>query len=259
MELTRDNYYSAEANAEYWSSTIIKQFYDCQHRGLAIKTGKITESVTDALLVGSLIDSYFDSNLEYNKFILAHPEMFNAKTGELKAPFRQAEAMIKRAEDDSMFMDFMTGDKQTIWTGKIAGFPFRAKLDVYDGKRIVDLKTTKSFAPVYVEGEGRMDFCTAYWYPLQMAIYQELVYQNTGKRLPVYLACISKETPPDLMIIEIPQKRLDTELSSLEEKLPLFDAITQGIVQPERCGRCDYCRATHRLTEVTPLTELEDF
>ena len=84
-----------------------------------------------------------------------------------------------------------------------------------------------------------------------MAIYQAL----DGNSLPCYLAVITKEDPPDIDVVQIPQYMLDAEMDILAEKMPYFDAIKQGVIEPERCESCAYCRATKKLTAPKQLSE----
>mgnify|MGYP002520124154 CR=1 FL=1 len=50
---------------------------------------------------------------------------------ELKAQYKHAEYMIQRAERSEKFMEYMSGDKQVIMVGEIAGVPFKIKIDSY--------------------------------------------------------------------------------------------------------------------------------
>ena len=133
---------------------------------------------------------------------------------------------------------------------KLRRYGFKGKFDVYrPGERIVDLKTAKDLQPMYKPGEGRLSFADYWNWPLQMAIYQAL----EGNRLPCYLAVITKEDPPDLALVEIEQEKLDAEMDFLLEKLPYFDAIKQGVIEPERCENCAWCRMSRKLTGPRPL------
>lgn len=242
MMLTKENYYSREANEAYWSASFVKAMLDCPARALAELREEYTRPSSTALLVGSYVDAHFEGTLD--DFIAAHPEIINTRTGGLKSDYLAADRMIARAESDPVFMEFMGGKKQVIKTGLIGGIPFKGKFDVYQpGKRIVDLKTVKDFEPLYRPGEGRLHYAEYWRWPLQMAIYQAI----EGNRLPCYLAVISKQDPPDLDLIEIPQDVLDVEMQILLDKLPYFDAMRSGFVPVERCGKCAYCRQTHRL------------
>ena len=243
-KLTAKNYYSDRANREYWSASQVKQMLICPAAALAE-----APPATTALLVGSYVDAYFEGRAE--AFTAEHPEMFK-RDGQLKADFQQAQAMIDRARSDAVFMEYMRGRKQVIRTGVIGGLPFKIKMDVYlKGRRIVDLKTVRDLKPVYKAGEGLVDFATAWEWPLQMAIYQAV----EGNHLPCYLAVISKQDPPDIAVVEIPQPVLDMELQRLMDKLPYFDAIKSGLIEAPRCEKCAYCRRTKKLTGAVPLRE----
>lgn len=248
MILNNDTYYSREANLAFWSASQVKAFLKCEASALAEIRGLYEPKDTTALLVGGFIDAYVDGLQSFARFNEAHPEIYK-RDGTLKAEFSKARAMIDRMEHDPVFMEYLSGEKQTIWTGEIAGLPFKAKLDVYEeGSRIVDLKTVKDLDPVYVPGQGRLAYYDAWNWPLQLAIYQELVRQNTGERLPAYLAVVTKEDPPTLDLVEIPQWRIDAELEFLESIMPRLDAIKTGIIEPERCEHCAWCRETKTIT-----------
>lgn len=256
MKLTAKNYYSPEANRAYWSASFVKSMLDCPARAMAELNGSYERGNSTALLVGSFVDSYFEGKKSFETFVSEHPDIVNSRTGEFKADFTKALTMIERAKADKTFMNFMQGRKQKILTGEIGGIPFKCKLDVYaKGKRIVDLKTVKDFSPMYREGEGRLSFAEYWRWPLQMAIYQHI----EGNKLPCYLACITKQETPDIAVIEIPQHVLDTEMEFLMSKLPYLDGIRMGIIEPDRCESCEYCRKTKKLTGAISLDELMDF
>lgn len=50
----------------------------------------------------------------------------------------------------------------------------------------------------WVRDLGYLDFIRFWGYDTQGAIYQETVRQNTGKRLPFYIAAASKEPTTDI-------------------------------------------------------------
>ena len=252
--LNKENYYSPEMNERYWSASLIKDFLDCEARALATLRGEYVRPSSTALLVGSYVDAHFEGPEASAEFVQNHPEIFNSRTGALKADYAKADEMIARAEADEVFKEYLTGEKQTIMTGKIFGFDFKAKFDVYlPGKRIVDLKTVKDLKPLYKEGEGRLD-PIAYWsWSLQASIYQAI----EGNHLPFYLAIITKEDPPVTHLFQIDQRVLDAELEYLKMKLPRFDAIRQGIIEPKRCEDCAFCRETSKVTE--PVLYTGDF
>lgn len=255
MQLTQNNYHSLEANQRYYSASQIKSFLECPAQTMAELSGEYTRPYSQALLVGSYVDAYFGGMDEFERFISEHPEILK-RDGSLKAEYVKADEMIARAIRDDVFMEFMQGEKQVIKTGLILGYPFKIKMDVYKpGERIVDLKTAKDMQPMYKAEQGRITFAEFWNWPLQMAIYQAV----EGNKLPTYLAVITKETPVDLAVIEIPQHHLDAEMEILAEKLPYFDAIKSGIIEPPRCEKCAFCRETKKLTGAISLDDLIEY
>lgn len=249
MRLTKRNYFSQAANKKYWSASQVKAFLRCP--AAAMYDSEPTSSA--ALLVGSYVDAYFDKTLP--AFMEEHPEIFK-RDKTLKAEYIKADEMISRARSDKLFREYIRGRKQVIKTGTIGGLPFKIKMDFYrKGERIVDLKTAKDLKPAYKSGEGLVTFADLWEWPLQMAIYQAV----EGNRLPCYLAVVTKEDPPDLAVVEIPQHILDAELARLLDVLPKLDAIKQGIIPAPRCEGCAYCRRTKKLTEPVQLPAFIDY
>ena len=247
MKLSPENYYSDEANKAYFSASQIKAFKKCEASAMAEINGEYERPASTALIVGGFVDAALTgSDAEMEAFMKVHPEMFK-RDGTLKADFVQAEWMIERAKRDPVFMEYMDGDHQSILTGEIGGVPFKAKFDVLGADRIVDLKTVKDLSAKYLPGQGRVDFATAWDWPLQMAIYQKVAEENGLGRLPCYLAVITKETPPDIRIVQIEQERMDAEIAWLEQVLPRYEAVKSGAIDPERCETCEWCRQSRIL------------
>lgn len=240
--LTAGNYHSTEMNKRYWSASQLKSFLDCPARTMAELNGEWERPKSDALLIGGYVDAAFESKRAFELFGNEHPEIFK-KDGSLKSEFVKAQQMIERARSDKVFMDFMKGRHQAIKAAELWGVPFKAKFDVLAKDRIVDLKTVRDFKPLYREGEGRLNVVDYWRWTLQMALYQKI----EGHNLPCYLAIITKEDPPDLAIIEIPQARLDAEIDFISTRIELFKGIKDGVLEPERCEHCAYCRATRKL------------
>lgn len=248
--LTPDNYYSAEANMAYFSTSQIKTFMECPARAMAELHGEYMRPETTALLVGSYVDSYFEGSLQ--SFVLKHPSLFK-RDGTLKSEYVRANAMIERAQADPVFMEYMHGEKQVICTFDIDGYPFKIKMDVLHPQRIVDLKTAKDFKPVYKPGKGRMSFIEANGYTLQGAIYQAV----EGGDKPFYIAAVTKEEVPDIAVVQVGQEYMDAEMTVLRQNLPYYDAIKQGVVDAPRCEHCAWCKATRKLARPITIEEFE--
>ena len=246
MTLTEGNYHSVDANKSYWSASIFKAFDKCEASGLAQVRGLYRQEESDALLIGSYVDAYFAGTMD--EFVGEHSETMFTKKGTLYAKYETANKCINAVECQPLMMDFLEGDKQTIMTGKLFGVDWKIKMDVFNGDRIVDLKCMRDFEPVYKEGFGRISFVEAWGYDIQGAIYQKVVEQNTGKRLPFYIVGVTKEKVPDVTVLQIPQPVLDTALKIVESKIDRFDLIKTGDIDPEGCGKCEFCKSTKVLT-----------
>lgn len=261
MKLTNENYFSQEANKEYLSVSQYKDFVGtlgklgCETQALAKLNGEWEQEKSTALLVGSYVDAHFEGTL--NLFRAQNPEIFK-KNGELKADYIKANEIINRVERDELFMQFMSGEKQVIMTAELFGAKWKIKMDSYaPDVAIVDLKCMRELNKVeYTKDYGCMDF-TQYWgYDIQGAIYQEVVYQNTGKRLPFYIAAVSKEKEPNLELIYIDDNHLKEKLIEVEQNVPHILALKNGEIDPLRCEVCDYCKHTKVLTRPIHYSEL---
>lgn len=249
-ELTNENYFSTENSLKYMGSSQFKSFMKCEAGALAELNGEYGRKVTDALLIGSYVDAHYEGTLDI--FRAQHPEIFTQR-GELKAQYKHADYIIQRAERDKLFSTYMAGQKQVIFTGEIAGIPFKIKVDSYHPERaIVDLKCIKDFESIYnPEAGGRQHFIDFWGYVIQGAIYQEIVRQNTGKTLPFYIAAVTKEKPePDLRVYYIPDSTLSEVLETVKSLAPRFQKIKNGELKPQRCESCDFCKFSKELTEV---------
>lgn len=252
MKLTKRNYFSKKANKEYMSVSQFKSFSKCPNSALAEIKGKYEREKTTALLVGSYVDSYFEGTLD--KFKAENPEIFK-KDGTLKSDYIQADAIIKRIERDKLFMSFINGEKQVIMAGEICGVPVKIKVDSLHQDKIVDLKVMANFDSVYVEEKGTLAWFEAWGYDIQGAVYQEIVRQNTGKTLPFYLAAATKEKVTDIDIVHIDQTTLDFALERVKQDIESFDAMKKGIIDVDRCEKCEYCKMSKVLKKPTESEE----
>lgn len=246
MTLTSGNYHGLDANKTYWSVSQFKQFDKCEACGLAQVRGQYVRESTKALLFGGYVDAYFSGDLD--TFVGEHADELYTKKGTLYSDYQHANKVINAVECQPLMMEFLEGDKQVIKTAELFGVPWKIKMDVYDGKRIVDFKTVKDFKPMYKEGFGKVSFIEAWGYDIQGAIYQKVVEAVTGEQLPFYIAAVTKEPVPDVDVIQIPQSVLDTALKVVEAKIDRFDLVKTGEIPPERCGTCTYCKETKILT-----------
>lgn len=230
MQLNQSNYYSKEANEQFFSVSQYKDFVKCEAMAMAKITGAYKPPMTKAMLIGSFVDSYFEGTLEV--FMKENPAVFTRKD-ELRSEFRKANEIISRIKNDELFMRFMSGEKQKIMTFELFGVPWKMKMDSYLQSRcITDLKIVANFRTLPI------------WrYDLQGAVYQKGVYIVTGEQLPFYLAVGTKERIIDLDIFQIPQSTLDYALNEISVNIGHFAEVKAGFVEPIYCGHCDYCKS----------------
>ena len=262
LTLNNKNYYTPKANQEYFSVSQYKDFVGtyaykgCEAQALAKVRGEYREEPSTALLVGSYVDSYFEGTLE--EFKVNHPEILK-KDGTLKSEYIKADAMIERCKRDKKFMQYMSGEKQVIMTAEILGVQWKIKMDSYiPNKAIIDLKTVDDmYKPVYCGREnGKLSFIQARGYDFQLAIYQKVVEMNTGKRLPCYIAAVDKKDTPAIEIISLSQRELDGTLAGLQYGIDRIKKLKSGELEPERCGRCDFCKITKVITKPITMSDL---
>lgn len=254
-KVTNENYFDKETNKEYMSASQFKDFLKCPSCAMAKLNEEYEQEKTTSLLVGSYVDAYYEGTLD--KFKEENPEILK-KDGTLKAEYVKADKIIERLSRDEMFSKYMSGEKQVIMTGEILGVPFKIKIDSYHkGKAISDLKIMKDMLPVW-NGHEKVNFVEYYGYDIQLAIYQKIVYQNTGKKLPCFLCVGTKETTTDLAILEVDNERLDFVMENIiKPNLPRFKEIKEGKQEPEKCGHCQYCIENKVIDKIINYKDLD--
>ncbi len=260
MELTAQNYYSEKANKEYLSVSQFKDFHGtygklgCEFTAMQKISGEWEDEKSTALLVGQFVDSYFEGTLD--KFKAEHPSLFKKDRG-LKADYVKANEIIARIERDEYFMRYMSGQKQVIMTGELFGAKWKIKIDSYiPDVAIVDLKVMSSITkPEWVRDLGYLSFIEYWGYDLQGVVYQEIVRQNTGKKLPFYIAAATKEKEPDIRIIHVTDNYLQAALSVVETNMPRVLRVKNREAEPDRCELCECCR--HNRVLLRPISIMD--
>lgn len=265
VELTRENYRSPEADQEYMSVSQYKDFLSCEAMAMAKLRGEYVPAPDKNLLVGSYIHAWNEGTLE--EFKQENPEMFStrgASKGKLKSDFLFADLMISTLEQDKFCMYALAGQKEVIMTSELFGAPWKIRMDVYNpegDRRIVDLKSTRSIYELVWSKErwAKVSFVDAYNYPLQLAVYCEIERINCDSDTwaePLIVA-VSKEDPPDKAIISLNDPyRFKNELSQVEQNMPHILQVKVGLVSPQRCEKCVYCRGTKQLDKVIHYSDI---
>lgn len=261
MQLTAENYYSQEANREFLSVSQFKDFagtygkMPCEFSAMEKLEGRWEDETTTALMVGSYVDAYFEGSLD--RFKAKNPSLFK-RDGSLKAEYVKAEEIITRIERDEYFMKYMSGQKQVIMTGEMFGAKWKIKIDSYiPDVAIVDLKIMASITELkWVKDIGYLDFVRYWGYDIQGAVYQEIVRQNTGKKLPFYIAGATKEKEPDIRIIHVTDNYLQEALNLVEANTPRILRVKNGEEEPDKCELCDCCRHNRVLERPISIMDL---
>lgn len=259
MALTNENYFSQQANMDYFSTSQFKDFEECPVHAMAKLKGEYVEEKSKALLVGSYVDAYFSGELE--QFKLENPQIFK-KDGTLLKDFEKANEIIAAIESDEMMMKYLSGKHQVIFTGEIANVPFKIKVDSLLENAIVDQKIMSSIKELVwkynpdTKRNEQVDFIKAFGYDLQGAIYQEIVRQNLFDQLPFILAPTTKEEEPDKALIQIDQDILDDRLEYVKSKIQRYNMMKHGELPLVGCGNCPSCRKLKKVQEVVSYKEL---
>ena len=249
MKLNSRNYYSPKANAEYFSVSQFKDFMKCPAMAMAKLRGEYQEEYGRALLLGSYVDEMLTGTKKsQDDFIDEHRADLFKKNGEPYADVEQADEAVARVKAQPLMMKYLSGGHQKILTGEIEGCPVKGKFDSYrPGEFLSDLKYLKDFrSPNMFENA-----ISYYSYDMQLAVYRELVRQNTGDVLPCYLVIVTKQQPADVAVVEISDYDLDNALDEFKKRIKHFQAVKNGETPAQRCEStdCPYCRATRILTE----------
>lgn len=284
--INKDNYYDVR---DILSASTIKAFAACEAAALADLRGEYQRSASTALLVGAYIDAALDSDAELGKFLSAHPEIINSRTGALKADFARASDIVERCKSDELFraltVDSPADGHQYIVTGTIGvdgngnPIPCKGKLDfllmpdyleqlaarfpawadffrsaAQAGGLIIDLKSAANTDEVWDPDAGeRLPWLQSWHYDRQLAIYRELYRQRSGKTLPVLVCVATKEPSTSLLALTIDSGTLDEGLADAQALAPRAWAVMHRQAEPCYCGHCAYCRSARRLDQMGPV------
>jgi hypothetical protein len=249
MKLTQRNYYGQKASREYMSVSQFKDFLKCPAMAMAKLSGGYVPERGRALLLGSFVDEMLTGTKKSQEKLIEknRSELFK-KNGEPYADVEQAMETVERVRKQPLMMHYLSGKHQVIMSGEIAGVPFKIKMDSYDPEEYIsDLKYMAS-----LRSPNLFTPMIEYWgYDLQAACYQEIVYQNIGKRLPFFFTVATKEKPAHLAVGQISQWNIDKAMDVVRANIVRFQKIKTGEIEADRCEDygCDFCTSTKIITE----------
>ena len=281
MELTKENYFSPEAEAIYMGSSSFKA-WDNQHKGfeifgnfveggceareVAVLAGEYEKPDKKAFLIGSYVDAWFEGPESFQEFCNEnHDKIYKKRGGGVYADFERADKMIEVLRNSELIQDMRNCDRQVILTGEIAGQKIKVAYDLIDHNRkyFADLKTTdKIDATKYVNGKW-VTFIDAFDYELQLAIYSEVLFQNYGEYYDMYIIVVDKKLNPDHEVIYMGNQSheesfVHMKLEEIDCKMPHIQDVRAGKVEPVGCGKCAYCMSNKKLDKPVSYADFKE-
>jgi len=259
LKVDKSNYFSKEANWEYLGASQIKSWSNCEASTLAELKGEYKREQSNSMKIGSMVHAANEGKLE--EFQANHPEMFSKKTKEPLADFKTAERVISYMQNDTLIQKALSGQKEVILTAELFGVQWKIMIDSYnpDKGMFADLKVMSTLYDRYYNVETGMweNFIQHYKYLAQMALYAEIERLATGRETPLvpYLVILTKQNPPDSIILKGLLEDQEQYLSEMEMAVDRIVAIKAGIEKPIPCNNCEYCRSTKK----TKIMQYKDF
>lgn len=277
--LTSENYFSSESEKEYFGSSSIKAYDNghtgievfgnlveggCEAREIAVVTGEYTKPDKKVFLVGQYVHNCMDSKESFQKFCSDnYPKIYTGK-GKPRADFERADLMIEVLKNCPIVTDMKDCEHEVIFVGEIAGVKIKIMVDLLDLERgyFADYKTTDKIGKLTYKNGKKLSFIDTYDYKLQFAIYEEIIYQNTGKHLQCYIIVVDKKPTPEHNIIYMgsvdDSDWYAEKLEEVELKLPRLQLIKTGKKEPVRCEECAFCVSTRILEGPISLEKFEE-
>jgi len=246
--LTKDNYFSQEASKRYFSVSQFKSFMQCEAKTMAEINGLYKRPESDDLLFGKAVHSWSEGTLE--QFKLENTGLYK-KDGSLYAKFTRIDDCINTLQTDPIIMMALKGKKEVMFTAEMFGVLWKILIDIYNPEdgMFSDLKVMKDlYSGYWIRSEDgtniRVSFVENYMYHLQMAVYAEVERIATEREeyLDPHIIAVTKENPPDKIILKGFLDDISYILTQIEAKMPRFIAVKSGEVEPNMCGQCEYCR-----------------
>ena len=278
-DLNNKNYFGALAEAKYFGSSSIKAFDNnhtgtevfgnlveggCSAREVAVIKGDYTKPDKKVFLVGQYVHAWGDSKESFQEFCSDNYAKIYTKGSKPRSDFERADLMIDVLKNCPIVTDMKNCEHEIIMVGIIAGVEIKIVVDLLDLERnyFADYKTTDKIGKLTYKNGKKLSFIDTYDYKLQFAIYEEIIYQNTGKHLDCYIIVVDKKPTPEHNIIYMGNvDNADWYAEKLEEvelKLPHLQLVKTGKADPVRCEECAYCISTRKLTGPVSLEAFEE-
>lgn len=260
--LAADNYFSPEAMRRYMSNSQFKSFMKCSAAAMVELNETFEDEKKDCFVEGHMFEALVCGDEEL--FYMQNPQIISSQGKTKGQPKSNYLKIITAAEafkrQETMMQIVNRCEKQKIITGEINGVPYKGCIDLYDPLTgdCWDTKCMRDFKSQYSADEGRrLEWWELYGYHYQGAIYRELCRQMQIKTGRFGLMAATKEDVPDVAWLEFDNQLLNNAYDVVYELSPYYNAIKVGLVDPEPCGACNYCKSVKKLTEPALLTEYQ--
>ena len=240
-------------------------------------TGEYSPEPSEAMQLGTYMHAMFEGAGATRAFTDTHDILLKSGKNKGKPSVKYARAVLarERAMQDEVFMQYMTGKKEKIYTGEFAGIEWKIKVDCINEDRMFasDLKYIASISEekwekYWFDEDGNLltpeeasnhinphkknllvPFYEKYRYWTRTALYWQILYIATGNRYQMFLPCISKEEIPDIEVFDMNNiDRFIYELKIIEQEVPKILQMKENPFLIEGCGHCEYCRSQKKLT-----------
>jgi hypothetical protein len=267
FELTKENYFSHDADLHYMSNSQFKNFCECEARAFAEIMGHWKRPDSKTFLLGQcahawnegVLDDWIDDHYEQlmNVGLLTKTGSYNANMKLL------INKHIPIMEGDKAIMTSLEGSKEVIMTFEFGGVSWKMMIDSYNPEkgRFSDFKYMANIDSQWHPKYGKRTFVEHYGYDTQMSLYRYGERQYTGREnyLEPFITGLTKQEVPKRIII----KGFDDNL--MKEKLFGDDGVRyrlervldvkHGGAIPINCAECEYCRVNEK-TQIIPWYEL---
>lgn len=276
--LTRDNYYSLEANQHYMSNSQWNDWVGpraCEARAYAeYVTGDYKSGTRPPLVLGNWMHEmvlqspgWEERAEQLSNMVLDGKAVMRLQSGKRKGEWNQTgelfQRMLERWHEETGLHGLLAGETEVVYTGLLGGIPWRCSVDSLtlddEFSFFADLKTPRSLQQDWFETWGEPDlhgirrrvrgpWYECWNYPKQCAFYRELIWLNEGFRPKPYLVAISKESPPVVRAYEwdddVFDRRASFEMEKMKSLIPRVVGLKAGEIEPKRCDNCHFCRVT---------------
>ncbi|MGD8188533.1 PD-(D/E)XK nuclease-like domain-containing protein [Brevibacillus ginsengisoli] len=267
MKLTKDNYYSREANLHYMSVSQFKDFTPsfggCEARAMAKLSGEYEQPSLTAFMEGHYVHSWNEGSLD--EFKANNPDLYSSRgatAGQLKSNFQHCNKMIEVLENDPLVMKALAGRKEVIMTAELFGIQWKIMIDSYQPEVgiFADLKALKEIDGKFWNKEAQVyeNFIDHYGYNLQMAVYSEIEKRAIGRNnwLLPHMVVVTKQDPPDHEILFFDFDAIESGLAIVGKYINRVVDVKSGKEEPIRCEKCEFCRETKKIKRIKHFAEL---